>query len=231
MRELIVKLSQFLGLYKWIMRIDTQLQTKRQNRAFVKYGLEALQKAVDATEECGGELFLAFGSLLGAFREKGFIPFDYDMDLGLLAEERREDIVSVMRKHGFTLLRQYYIKATGRICLDKYDYKGVHVDIHYFYHDSNDDLYCDLCLPHESKPWREANSTDGFPTIIRTVPTSTFSKHDFLGIQVYMPDRTEDWLRTLYGEHFMTPDPKWTMSDHKKRSQTNGERMYRRILN
>ena len=205
MRELVVKLATFLGLYNWLMKIDNRLETKRQNRAFIKYGIEALREAVAATDECGGKLFMAFGSLLGAYREKGFIPFDYDLDMGLLAEERKEQLIDAMRRHGFTLLRQYYIKATGRICLDKYDYKGVHVD-----------------------PWREANATDGFPTIIRTVPDSTFSKYDFLTEKVYMPDRAEEWLRTLYGDHFMTPDPKWTMGDHKKRSQTNGERMYRR---
>lgn len=228
MRELIVKLATFVGLYNWLMKIDNRIETKRQNKAFMKYGLEALREAVASTDKCGGKLFLAFGSLLGAYREKGFIPFDYDLDMGLLASERSDNLVATMRHHGFTLLRQYYIKATGRICLDKYDYKGVHVDVHYFYPDGDGNLYCDLCLPHESKPWREANATDGFPTIIRTVPNSTFSKHDFLGEQVYMPDRTEEWLRTLYGEHFMTPDPKWTMGDHKKRSQSNGERMYRR---
>ncbi len=228
MRELVVKLATFLGLYNWLMKIDNRLETKRQNRAFIKYGIEALREAVAATDECGGKLFMAFGSLLGAYREKGFIPFDYDLDMGLLAEERKEQLIDAMRRHGFTLLRQYYIKATGRICLDKYDYKGVHVDVHYFYHQEHGGLYCDLCLPHESKPWREANATDGFPTIIRTVPDSTFSKYDFLTEKVYMPDRAEEWLRTLYGDHFMTPDPKWTMGDHKKRSQTNGERMYRR---
>lgn len=231
MRELIVKVATFLGLYKWLMKIDNKMKTKRQNKAFMKYGLEALREAVTATDECNGKLFLAFGSLLGAYREKGFIPFDYDLDMGLLAEERTDQLIDTMRRHGFTLLRQYYIKATGRICLDKYEYKGVHVDIHYFYHDNQGDIFCDLCLPHESKPWREANASDGFPTIIRTVPDSTFSKHDFLGVEVYEPDRTEEWLRTLYGDHFMTPDPKWTMSDHKKRSQTNGERMYRRQMN
>lgn len=228
MREFAVKLATFLGLYNCMMKLDNRLETKRQNKAFLKYGLEALHEAVAASDECGGRLFLAFGSLLGAYREKGFIPFDYDLDTGLLAEERTDALVSAMRRHGFTLLRQYYIKATGRICEDKYDYKGVHIDVHYFYHDAIGNLTCDLCLPHESKPWREANATDGFPTIIRTVPDSTFTKQDFLGVQVYEPDKTVEWLKTLYGEHFMTPDPKWSMGDHKKRSQSNGERMYRR---
>ena len=230
MRELIVKIATFLGIYEPLMKIGTRIETKRQNKAFLKYGLDALQEAVAATEECGGRLFLAFGSLLGAYREKGFIPFDYDLDTGVLAEERTDEIVAAMRRHGFKLLRQYYIKSTGRICEDKYDYKGVHIDVHYFYRNENNELYCDLCLPHESKPWREANQTDGFPTIVRTLPDSTFSKQDFLGVKVYEPDNTEEWLKALYGEHFMTPDPKWTMDDHKKRSQNNGERMYRRLL-
>lgn len=230
MRELIVKVAVFLGIYNWMMAIDKKRTDRLQNKACLKYGLEALHEAVAATEECGGRLFLAFGSLLGAYREKGFIPFDYDLDTGLMAGERTDEMVDAMRRHGFTHLRQYYIKATGRICEDKYDYKGVHIDVHYFYPAEEGKVYCDLCLPHESKPWREANASDGFPTIIRTLPESNFSKQDFLGVQVYEPDRTEEWLRTLYGEHFMTPDPKWTMGDHKKRSQTNGERMYRRLL-
>ena len=230
MREFVVKVATWLGIYPWLMKLDNRRETRRQNRAFLKYGLDALREAVAATEECGGRLFLAFGSLLGAYREKGFIPFDYDLDCGLLAEERSGDIVKAMRRHGFKLMRQYYIKSTGRICEDKYDYRGVHIDVHYFYPDGDGNLYCDLCLPHESKPWREANQTDGFPSIVRVVPQSDFSKQDFLGVMVYQPDRVEEWLRTLYGEHFMTPDPKWTMGDHKKRAQTHGERMYRRMV-
>ncbi|MBQ8703343.1 MAG: LicD family protein [Bacteroidales bacterium] len=212
------------------MKIDNRRETNKQNKAFIKYGVEALREAVAATDECGGKLFLAFGTLLGAYRENGFIPFDYDLDTGLLAVERTDELITAMRRHGFKHLRQYYIKSSNRICEDKYDYRGVHLDVHYFYPTSDGNIYCDLCLPHESKPWRKANATDGFPSIIRTVPESTFSKQDFLNVQVFQPDRTVDWLKTLYGEHFMTPDPKWTMRDHKKRSQSNGERMYRRVL-
>lgn len=228
MRELFVKVSEWLGLYNWMMKIDTKCQMRKQNRAFMKYGLEALAEAAAAAKEAGSHLFLAFGSLLGAYREKGFIPFDCDLDTGMVATERSEAFVEAMRRHGLSLLRQYYVKATGRVCEDKFDYKGVHLDVHYFYIDDNGDFYCELCMPHESKPWRDANATDGFPAIVRTVPASTFSEQDFLGVKVCMPDRTEDWLRTLYGEHFMTPDPNWSMGDHKKRSVLSSERLYRR---
>lgn len=229
MRELAVKVATWLGVYKWMMKIDSRIGARKQNKAFVKYGLEALHEAVAAADECGGQLFLAFGSLLGAYREKGFIPFDFDLDTGMLASERNDAFDEAMRRHGFSRLRQYYIKATGRVCEDKYDYKGVHVDVHYFYPCGDDGLCCELCMPHESKPWREANATDGFPAIVRTVPLSTFSKQPFLGQEVYMPDRTEEWLRTLYGDNFMTPNPHWGMGDHKKRAVVSGERLYRRV--
>lgn len=228
MRELIVKLAERLGLYQAIMKLDTKIQMRKQNRAFMYHGLDTLIAAEEAADQCGCRLFLAFGSLLGAYREHGFIPFDCDLDTGMLLEERTDAFIAAMQQHGLKLLRQYYIKSTGRICEDKFDYKGVHIDVHYFDHNSHGELCCELCLPHESKPWREANATDGFPAIVRTVPDSQFSKQDFLGLKVYMPDNTEAWLKALYGESFMTPNPHWTMGDHKKRAKLSNERLYRR---
>ena len=142
MREIIVKLAEFLGLYQWLMKLDTKYQMQKQNKAFAKYGLETLSAAESAAKEAGCQLFLAFGSLLGAYREKGFIPFDCDLDTGMVAKERTDEFVESMQRHGLTLLRQYYVKATGRICEDKFEYKGVHLDVHYFYPDDAGNLCC-----------------------------------------------------------------------------------------
>lgn len=227
MRTLLVKIAIKLGLYQQMMKIDNRIAMRKQNRAFAKYGLETLAKATQAARDSHCKLFLAFGTLLGAYRNKGFIPYDCDLDTAMLGSERSAEFIQAMERAGLTHIRQYYVKATGRICEDKFDYRGVHIDVHYYYHDEEGNLFCDLCMPHENKDWRTANREDGFPAIIRTCPDTTFSEYDFLGQRCFMPDNTEGWLKALYGEHFMTPDPKWSMSDHKKRAVSRGERLYR----
>ena len=39
MRELLVKLSQKLGIYGAMMKLDTKIQMRKQNHAFLRYGL------------------------------------------------------------------------------------------------------------------------------------------------------------------------------------------------
>lgn len=226
-RELLVQIALKMGIYKKMMKLDNRIQMHRQNKAFASYGLETLRLADKAASDSNCELFLTFGTLLGAYRNKNFIPYDCDLDTGMLTTDYSEQFLLNMKKLGLKHIRRYYVKETGRICEDKFDYNGVHIDVYYYYLDNQGMLCCDLCLPHESKDWRSANNSDGFPSITRRCPNTAFIRQPFLGINCFMPQQTEVWLKSLYGENFMTPDPKWSMNDHKKRAQITGERLYR----
>lgn len=80
---------------------------------------------------------LAYGSLLGAIRDGGQIPWDYDIDIFVLGEER-DRLISAL-KNG--LSDEYYIdsleinKSCGhvisRVTLKGFDSRFLHVDIFY----------------------------------------------------------------------------------------------------
>lgn len=219
-----------------MMKLDTYFKERKEKKAMKKYGIETLVVADEVISAFGGRMFLAFGTLLGAYREHDFIPHDCDIDVGLLASERPENMDELMKAAGFVLRNQQYVKETGRIVVDRYERKDVGIDFFYFFDDDRfandpeyaDNIYTYIAYRHENKDWREANKTDGFPTVIKPQIKTTFSRRNFKGHDFYMPDAVEQWLVRLYGDDYMTPNPKWTLGDHKKRAFPSGERVYRR---
>lgn len=229
MRKYIVFLFQKLGLYQWAVQIETRRRDKKLKKAFDRYGLEALQQADKAFRSAGSFIFPTFGTLLGAYREKGFIPHDNDLDVGYLYEQQPADISGLLEKFGFKHVKRYYIKENGKVIEDVYDYKGVQIDF-FTYFTTEEDMYCYISRRHEHKDWRSANKTDGFPTDLSWVTQSAFSEQDFLGIPLFMPDQTRQWLEDIFGPSFMTPIKNWTAKNFVTRIKHHTERAYRKYF-
>lgn len=227
MRDCIVAIAQKLGLYHALVKLLTKWENKKMAKRFLKYGLETLVQANKAFESCGAHMFFAFGTLLGAFREKNFIPYDFDLDVGILSSERPENMDEIMASYGFSKKRQFYVKETGRITEDQYEYKGVQIDVFYQFEKDEHTIYSYVGRRHETKEWKEANQTDGFPCVIWEYEKSELKKTEFLGSQFYMPVKTEQWLRTIYGDDFMTPIRDKSAANLPT-SPIHSERLYRR---
>ena len=177
----------------------------------------------------GVQSFLTFGTLLGAYRDKRFIAYDPDVDLGVIDATLPNNMTEVMAKYGFQLCKQNIIPETNKVIEDTYIYKGIHLDIfHYF--EEDEDYYTFVAQLHETKDWKEANATDGFPCEKVTVVKSEFQRKDFIGLEVYMPVKTHEWLVDMYSDSYMTPIKNWSEDDYKTRRTKATERSYRKLF-
>ena len=131
MRDFVVKILVKLGLYKTAVKWINYFKEASEAKRVKKYGVETLRQADAALTECGYEMFLIFGTLLGAVRDHGFIPFDYDLDVGIVADGPTEEIHKAMKAHGLKMTRQTYIRTEKGdwITEETYNYKGVGIDL------------------------------------------------------------------------------------------------------
>ena len=228
MRDFIVKILLRLGLYRPMIAFINQIKFKQQVRKMRKNGLEMLQMADQAFTSMGVQAFLTFGTLLGAYRDKGFIAYDPDVDLGVIDGNLPKNMYEVLAKHGFQLCKQNIISETNQVIEDTYIYKGIHLDVfHYF--EEGGDYYTLVAQLHETKDWKEANATDGFPCEKVSVVKTEFQRQNFMNIDVYMPIKTHEWLVDMYSESYMTPIKNWSEDDHKTRRRKSTERSYRKL--
>ena len=228
MRDLLVKIALRLGIYQQLVEYINRLKFEVQARRMRRNGLQMLAAAQEALDNMHVCAFLTYGALLGAYRDKGFISYDPDIDLGIPAHEIPADLHEQMARAGFKLYKQG-ILANGQVFEETYIYNKLHLDIFYYFQKDND-YYSIIARKHETKEWKEANATDGFPCDRSYVPVCNFEKRDFLGIQVYMPTDTDGWLRAIYSDSYMTPIKNWNAKDYKTRIVHTTERSYRKFF-
>ncbi|MCQ2333359.1 MAG: LicD family protein [Paludibacteraceae bacterium] len=229
MRDLVVKILVSIGLYKPIVEIINRVKFEVQARRMKRDGLAMLAAADKVFSEMGVKAFLTYGALLGAYRDHGFISYDPDIDLGILADDVPENIHQVMAKAGFQPYRQVVMAGTEQVVEETYIYKNLHLDIFYYIQEGQD-LYSVIQRKHETKEWKEANATDGFPCDRSYVPACEFERREFLGLQIWMPVDTDGWLRAIYSDSYMTPIKNWNAKDgYITRIIHTQERSYRRL--
>lgn len=171
---------------------------KRMFRQNAKLALERVKEALDFN---GIPFWLEFGTLLGAYREHGFIKHDFDLDIGVFFKDMTA-VYNALTNAGFKLIREFKVGDDGTDGFEQtYEYAKVTVDIFYFHRDESG-AYCYGFAPFED----ENRNISLFQVVKITVPYKGLTQIPFEGMMLNVPIETDKYLQAHYGADFMIPN-------------------------
>lgn len=194
-----------IEIVKKILSYINLKNSLKQNKIVRKHGVEALTILYNECKKEKVSLWLDFGTLLGWYRHKDFISFDVDLDLGAYSKEydKFQKIKKRLEDQGFVYSRRF--KYDEQVVEESYSYKGLNVDIVYYEErkEMKKNVFSYLIVyamdmnknPKDIKGYYESNYI------------KNLRKTEFKGIEVMVPENTEEYLSNYYGEDFMTPIP------------------------
>ena len=188
-------------------KANIELDSKRSN--LLKENFEEILNVVYSSDLKDYNIWLDFGTLLGYYRENDFISHDLDMDFGVQVSsfEEFEVVEKYLINNGFNRTKEFYFNK--KLVELSYSYKGLNVDF-IIYNKKNDRVSSDTIF--------FMTNALGNPTRYEVyhyeIPFSGLKGCYFKGIKVKVPENTQEYLRTLYGEDFETPNTNYNWKEN-----------------
>jgi len=162
--------------------------------------LKNLADIRDVFDIAGIKYFLAYGTCLGAIREKNIIGHDLDTDIGIMDEDFNFSLIALLVKKGFEVKYIFGMRHCGfEIALYR---NGVKTDIMLFYK-KGDKVWTAL--------WNNGGK-NGMKDIIKEVyPAELFEGRKIAKLadeSFTVLERAEDYLTAQYGD-WKTPTANW----------------------
>jgi hypothetical protein len=144
---------------------------------------------------CKIKFYLAEGTLLGAIRNRSFVPWDRDLDFFVMAADWKSLMRHKFKENGFKYKdakcpELYQDKSSG--C--RMRKRGIDMDISLNYYYPPEDCYLTLShRPHSCNTYRPARFFQGNHFI------------DFFGVKVRILHPPEEYLQILFGKEWKIP--------------------------
>lgn len=192
---------------------------KKRNALFHKNGLDVLKVFDACMTEHNIPYTLAFGSMLGAVREHGFIKHDFDMDVAMWAEDYTPSLSEYLGQYGFSLTHELTVDDGQSAREETYELNGVRIDVFFIYPAIDQYPYCcDFVCYEDSYSFEDSMKRYGQLVARRLQLPWNKDLHrvPFEDTNLPVPVNAADILAFRYGDDYMIPNPGWSSLDYNK---------------
>jgi len=161
---------------------NMKIERTIQNKVAIKE-LEAIKTVFD---QYNIRFFITHGTCLGAVRDKNFIPYDSDIDIGCY----KTDIDKTIK--AMKILRDRHAFTITKLSLDDESIAIL-----------KNNVIIDIVLYKHSGAYWQANKHKIFKIPYKFL--AELEKIDFLGLKLNVPSNVEAYLEYQYGKEWRTP--------------------------
>jgi hypothetical protein len=200
----------FRQMYKHTVGIYFLYKLKKQFRSQFNV---ILNKVVIGSEKQNIQVWPAFGTLLGLYREGGPIEHDFDIDFGAWYKDKTL-VNKLLTDLGAKVCYSFHSEITENAFEECYELNGCKFDVFYFTEDKNSSSFkCHDFMRHNGLTREQTIRKHGGLKVRQiTLPFAGFVPFNYQNITILMPANTASHLEARYGSGFMTPDTKWVNS-------------------